>query len=721
MKNNLPCKGLLSLVFAMLIQGVAAQTNCPPNMGFEDGTFSQWECFSGAVAQTGVVNVSATNPVVNRHTLYDKSAAQGLDQYGKFPVNCPNGSKYSIRLGNDQNGAQSERVSYTFTVPANQNDYSIIYNYAVVFQNPSHADYQQPRFTSRVFDVTSNEYVTCGSFEFVASAGLPGFKLSTIGQNVYYKPWSPITINLNGYAGKTIRLEFTNNDCTLGGHFGYAYLDVDENCASPITGNVFCNGIDSMRLRAPSGFQEYHWYNADFTQLLGTSNSLLINPPAPPNTVFNLEIIPYPNLGCMDTLTTTIIASPDAFKFKLADSIEGCAFTSVDLTAPAVTAGSSPALKFSYYLDLNEEEYLPNPEAVKIGGVYYIKAVSSGGCNEIKSIRVLIKNPPAIKITNPPQACAPGSADITVPAITAGSDGGLIYTYWRDTAATIALPSPNAVGTAGTYYVRGANSANCFNVKPVIVSIADLMVNNAVSCGSVNLTAPSVTAGTSPNLLYTYWSDAGASNALLLPDSVTVSGDYYIKANSTSGCSIVKSVKTTVHSLPLLTIVSPARVVFPSTINITNTFSHNPVLNYTYWKNLQATSVLNQPNGVGISGTYFIKATSAAGCTVIRPVVVVIDPPPFPRLVAPNVFSPNGDGINDVYKPFIEGEINSYHLKIFDRYGSELFDTPDINRFWDGTLKSKKLPAGTYYWIFQGTDTYRLNIVTQSGSVTLLR
>ncbi|MFX4906820.1 hypothetical protein ABTB94_20830, partial [Acinetobacter baumannii] len=84
-------------------------------------------------------------------------------------VNCPNGSDYSIKLGNEQTGAQAERVSYEFTIPANQNIFSIIYNYAVVFQNPNHQNFEQPKFTANVYDVTEGKYVDCPSFSFVAS------------------------------------------------------------------------------------------------------------------------------------------------------------------------------------------------------------------------------------------------------------------------------------------------------------------------------------------------------------------------------------------------------------------------------------------------------------------------------------------------------------------------------------------------------------------------
>jgi hypothetical protein len=125
-----------------------------------------------------------------------------LDPYGGFPVNCPNGSGYSIQLGNSNTGAQAERVAYSFTIPDNQDNYSIIYQYAVVFQDPGHEEFEQPKFTANIYDETLGEYIGCSSFFFRASSDLPGFKESTVKDSVFYKEWTPVTIKLSGMAGE---------------------------------------------------------------------------------------------------------------------------------------------------------------------------------------------------------------------------------------------------------------------------------------------------------------------------------------------------------------------------------------------------------------------------------------------------------------------------------------------------------------------------------------
>ena len=261
-----------------------AKAQCPENIGFDYGSFKNWQGAKG-VANTFDGSLSFNQPGIftDVHTIFFSKDGR-IDPYGQFPIVSPNGSSTCVRLGNNTVGTnKAQQLTYTFTIPANNPDFSIIYYYAVVFQNPSHAPYQQPRFTAKVFDVNDNQYIACGNFDFVASSGLPGFQHTG---DVYYKDWSAVTINLLGYAGKTLRLEFATNNCTLGGHFGYAYLDVNENCTSPISGGTFCQANPSkITLVAPSGFQQYFWYKGnDFANIIGQASTLDLDPAPPMGT-----------------------------------------------------------------------------------------------------------------------------------------------------------------------------------------------------------------------------------------------------------------------------------------------------------------------------------------------------------------------------------------------------------------------------------------------------
>ncbi len=454
-------------------------TVCPPNIGFENGTLNGWETYIGGVvgrrfADTRPVGTVVVNPspfgrqdIIKRETL--------TDEYGHFSLNSPNGSEYVVRLGNSLNGAEAEMISYTLTVPKNVNSYSIIFNYAVVFEDRGHPSEQQPKFRARVVDVASNTASDCGSFEFVALSGLPGFFVSDIKKqpnaDVLYKPWSPVFVNLDDYIGRTIRLEFTTNDCSEGGHFGYAYIDFNENCSIPVTGNIICPDVDEITLKIISGFFHYRWYNAETLQDLGDADTVLLSPVPRPGTRIAVELIPYPGLGCTQTIYTTI----SGIELSINDPPPDC--FSVDLTAQSVHIGNSSDLTYTYWR--NPQATLPilDPKAVTVGGTYYIMGRSSSGCVAVRPVVVVISPAPIIAVIDPEPVIYPAGIDITR---SFPHEAGFSYSYWFNSDTTRRLPNPSSIVRDGTYYIKGISLSGCITIVPVTVDIifADLVIPN---------------------------------------------------------------------------------------------------------------------------------------------------------------------------------------------------------------------------------------------------
>src|SRR4051812_15180138 len=150
---------------------VSIFAQCPPNIDFENGDFANWTCYTGSVASVNGNNVIsfdyAGGPTSNRQTMFSAISASGItDPYGHFPVVCPNGSGHSIMLGNNSAGREAEGVSYDFTIPAGANTYNLIYNYAVVFQDPGHLESEQPRLDLLVQNLSDGYPITCSSFSF---------------------------------------------------------------------------------------------------------------------------------------------------------------------------------------------------------------------------------------------------------------------------------------------------------------------------------------------------------------------------------------------------------------------------------------------------------------------------------------------------------------------------------------------------------------------------
>lgn len=300
-------------VLSIFIQ-VAVFAQCPPNIDFESGSFDGWTCYTGytaAVNNANEINLSVSGPVPGRHTMY--TANSGLvDPYGGFSVNCPNGSGHSIRLGNDQGGGEAEGISYEFTIPANRNVFSLMYYYAVVFQDPNHQEFQQPRMVVEITDESDNSLISCSSFTFIPYGSvLPGFYVSQLsgddGTPIWCKDWSAVTINLNGHAGKRIKLFFKTADCTFRRHFGYAYIDVNSECSDEFVGASYCPDDTAVNIVGPYGYQAYTWYNNNFNQVLGKEQTLIVSPPPANGTTIALEIVPYSGYGCLDTLYAKLL------------------------------------------------------------------------------------------------------------------------------------------------------------------------------------------------------------------------------------------------------------------------------------------------------------------------------------------------------------------------------------------------------------------------------
>lgn len=170
------------------------------------------------------------------------------------------------------------------------------------------------------------------------------------------------------------------------------------------------------------------------------------------------------------------------------------------------------------------------------------------------------------------------------------------------------------------------------------------------------------------------------------------------------------------------TLIEPAAVNFPTTIDLSKTFKPEAGLIYSYYKNSNGTGPVTDYTAVKYGGIYYIKATNPiSDCSITAPINITIIPPPPYTITAPNTFTPNNDGINDHFNFTIKGAVTFSSLKIFNRNGQLLFTEKSAGEYWDGNYKGKNLPAGVYYWVFDGLDEYNNVKINKAGSITLLR
>src|SRR6185295_9702341 len=163
--------------------------------------------------------------------------------------------------------------------------------------------------------------------------------------------------------------------------------------------------------------------------------------------------------------------------------------------------------------------------AASAEGTYtVIYSFTNGTCGNSVFTSVTIKNP-ALVVNNPAATCFPGTIDLTNPAVTAGSQSGLTFSYYQNLAGTIPLVNPAAVSVSGTYFVKGTDmiSGCSSNIQPVVVTI------NAKPTVSASTSATDICKGTAVILTAVSpgntidWIGVGAGNVVTVTplDSTT--------------------------------------------------------------------------------------------------------------------------------------------------------------------------------------------------------
>ncbi len=316
------------------------------NMDFENGNLNGWEGSHGQV--TGAVQFSYSFLPVDAVLI---TPHHEIVTAGKDPMLCtavlpmvnPDGGSYSVRLGDQVNGGNAAEIRQTFLVtPQN---YGFSYSYAVVLQDPpaDHTLEQRPYFSIRVLDANGAE-IDCGTFDVISGAGITGFKNDVdAGGNVchVYKEWSTVFIPLGSFIGQNVTVVFRSGDCSLGAHYGYAY--VDARCTpmpllvSKVNGD--CSNPNAI-LTAPIGGSSYKWSPGG-----QTTQSITITTPG------HYEVTIGSNAGQQCTTTLKYDYNANS-KPPVADftSTDGCLGIATTFTDQSVSNTTGPLTKWEWKL-----------------------------------------------------------------------------------------------------------------------------------------------------------------------------------------------------------------------------------------------------------------------------------------------------------------------------------------------------------------------------------
>ncbi|MGB0862017.1 MAG: gliding motility-associated C-terminal domain-containing protein, partial [Saprospiraceae bacterium] len=121
------------------------------------------------------------------------------------------------------------------------------------------------------------------------------------------------------------------------------------------------------------------------------------------------------------------------------------------------------------------------------------------------------------------------------------------------------------------------------------------------------------------------------------------------------------------------------------------------------------------------STTYVVTAINDNGCeTEDRITIDVTDVCVDAEVQIPNLFSPNGDGVNDLFEIRYTGLQNAYSLNLYNRWGQLVFTTNDLSQKWDGTFRGENVTPGVYVYYFKAICPNGKSVLYK-GNITLVR
>ena len=452
-----------------------------------------------------------------------------------------------MRLGNGNGvGARAARLRQTFMV--DNTNYMFTYSYAVVFESPAnHTLNQLPYFTVRVFDSLGNS-VNCGEYTVIADAqNAPNYQQVWWGGTwVLYQNWQTVFTNLSAYIGQNVTVEFTSGDCSLTGHYGYAYVDASCGISELTASNdIICTGDPSV-LSAPPGAGTYLWSNGATTQTTTVYAG----------GSYSCTIIPFQGGACSVTLDITITENPEPTADFTMNSNTVCVNEPVVFTDQSTIP--PPGTIVGYRWDFGDGivtpvgtgaiggvpntsgTYLNPTHTYTAAGVYNVElyVISADGCEDIITYPVTVNALPVV-VAGPNQTVCEGTQ------VTLNGAGALTYAWNNGVINGVAF-TPNVGST--TFTVIGTDANGCLNSDQVDVSV-NALPNVVAGPDQSVCVGDQVTLNGAGASAYV-WNNGVMNGVPFTPVLGTTT--YTVTGTDANGCENDDQVDVTVNPLPVV-------------------------------------------------------------------------------------------------------------------------------------------------------------------------
>lgn len=278
----------------------------------------------------------------------------------------------------------------------------------------------------------------------------------------------------------------------------------------------------------------------------------------------------------------------------------------------------------------------------------------------------------------------------------------IIFTGKEDTTLRLTVSTP-----------LGCRSRDSVHVHVYNGDFGQVLVTDTSVCP---LSTLRLTASGGVHYLWTpalYLSDTTGPTVIASPGTST---DYMVYVTDKNKC---------IDTVPVhLGVYAAARVSLPDSVNLWPGESYQiiPGGNGLYFSwfptaGLSSSNISSPIASPDVNTLYYVKATTEAGCEATDSIRVLVQDDA--AVDVPNAFTPGGE-VNSDFHVLHRGIAQLKYLRVYNRWGTMLFETNDISKGWDGRYGGEPQPMGVYVYVTEGTTT-RGRAFRKVGNVTLIR
>jgi PKD repeat protein len=554
----------------------------------------------------------------------------GSDNYISTLNRIALGHNLSVRLGSDRADYGHQTLTKTYAITSANTIFT--YWFAFVSNGELHGFTVEPYFQVKFYDGSNNEIVAARNY-MGASSSSSVISTSVIAGSyndyIVYHDWSSVSLNFGSYVGQNITAVFETADCAAGGHFGYAYIDVDCSAPLQITQSA-PHPCPTETLTAPMGYS-YNWLG---TGLVGATNTYT----AVVNAAGTYSVVLTDTSGTNVTLTTTV-AQPGLKPVVSFSANQVCLGTATTFTNQTTNAPTNYVWHFG---DSDTSTTLNPTHTYTTAGTQTVTLVAGNYCGADSLTKTVTVNSSPTLTVNSATICAGNTATLT-------ASGANTYTWSTNETTPSITPSPTVTTN---YTVTGTDANTCTGTTTSTITVNPTPTVSINSAPAVCISTcagftPSVTSYTTISNYNWNFGDGGPFIGVANPCYFyAVPGSYTVSLTVTdaNGCVGTATTNITVNPTPSVSIqVANASCSGICNGSATATASGGTGAYNFMWTpagiatNTSATSTENNL----CAGTYSCTVSDANSCAATT-IVTVNEPTPLIASSTAGIINCNG-------------------------------------------------------------------------------